>query len=202
MNMDTLRVYLAAFFTLCIYSLVLYKENKFFRIAETVLVSVTAANGIVLSFNNYIKPAVATDIIRDGKYLQVIPILIGLLMYARFIKKISWLQRIPMGFWVGVGSGYILTKNPGLFLSQVQATFMSLNTVNNVIFVTGVLTVLGYFYFTISLKNRAMNGVSMVGRTFLLVAFGAGFANTVMSRISVLLGRMQFLLQEWLKVAK
>ncbi len=195
------QIWLAAFFTVCIYSMVLYKENKLFRVAETVLVSITAANGIVLSFHNYIKPAIATDIVRDRKYLQLIPILIGLLMYTRFVKPIAWLARIPMSFWIGTGAGYIFTKTPALFFSQVQATFMPFNSVNNIIFIVGVVTVLSYFYFTVDLKNPVLNGSSKVGRMFILVAFGAAFANTVMSRISVLLGRLQFILQDWLNLA-
>ncbi|MGI6643502.1 MAG: hypothetical protein ACOX3V_05860 [Bacillota bacterium] len=196
------QTWLAAFFTICIYSMVLYKENKLFRIAETVLVSVTAANGIVMSFHNYIKPAIATDIVRDHKYFQLIPIFIGLLMYTRFVRPISWLARIPMSFWIGTGAGYIFTKTPALFFSQIEATFLSFDSVNNIVFIVGVVTVLSYFYFTLNLeKNAVLKGSSRVGRMFILVGFGAAFANTVMSRISVLLGRLQFLLQDWLKLA-
>ncbi|MDP2856465.1 MAG: hypothetical protein Q8P50_00620 [Bacillota bacterium] len=39
-----------------------------------------------------------------------------------------------------------------------------------------------------------------MGKVFLLVSFGAAFANTVMARMSLLLGRMQFLLQTWLGI--
>jgi hypothetical protein len=197
-----LKIWVSALGTLCIYSLVLYKENKLYRVAETVLVAAVAANCIVVTFNNYIRPTVASDIIRDGKYWRLVPILIGLLVYTRFIKPISWLQRIPIGFWIGVSSAYILTRNPGLFLSQVKATFLSLNNINNIIFVLGVVTAIAYFYFSVSLKNPLMKGASSIGRTFLLVAFGASFANMVMTRVSTLLGRVQFLLQDWLKVIK
>jgi len=33
---------------------------------------------------------------------------------------------------------------------------------------------------------------------FLMVSFGAGYGYTVMSRISLLIGRLQFLLYDWL----
>ncbi len=199
--MEQLQIWMAAFFTICIYSMVLYKDNKLFRFSETVMVAITAANGIVLTFHNYIRPAVTVDIGTDKKIWLIIPILLGLLMYARFIKPVAWLARIPMGFFVGVGAGYVFTKRPALFFSQIQATFLSLNTIDNILFVIGVVTVTTYFFFTVPLKSQFMKGTTAVGRVFLLVAFGAAFGNTVMTRISVLLGRLQFLLQDFLKIA-
>ncbi len=188
--------WLALFFTVCIFSLLLYKDNKLFRLAETVLVGITAANGIVLTFNNYIKPTIVSDIGTDGKYWYIIPILMGLLMYTRFFGPIGWLSRIPMGLWLGIGAGYILTRQPAVFFSQIQASFLQLNSINNIIFVLGVVTVLAYFFFTVETSKGPMKVASEIGKCFLLVTFGAAFANTVMSRVSVLLGRMQFIFQD------
>ena len=42
--------------------------------------------------------------------------------------------------------------------------------------------------------------VSRVGIWFLMIAFGASFGYTVMGRLSLLIGRVQFLLFEWLKL--
>ncbi|MGI6642684.1 MAG: hypothetical protein ACOX3V_01490 [Bacillota bacterium] len=196
------KLWLSAFFTLAIYSLVLYKDNKVFRFAETVEVGITAANGIVLTYHNYIRPAIAVDIIENHKYSQLIPICLGLLMYLRFVRSASWVSRIPMGFWLGIGAGYIFTRNPAVFITQISASFMSLNTVDNIIFVVGLLSVIAYLYFTVPTGKQPMKGITILGRSFLLVAFGATFGSTVMSRISVLLGRLQFILQDWLKIAK
>ncbi|HHX27998.1 MAG: hypothetical protein ACOX5Q_10550 [Bacillota bacterium] len=198
----TLQTWLSAFFTIAIYTLVLYKDNKVFRFAETVMIGITAANGIVLTYHNYIKPVVAVDIIQNHKYLQLIPIVLGLMMYTRFVKPIAWVSRIPMGFWVGVGAAYILVRNPGVFISQITASFLALNKLNNLIFVVGVIAVVVYFYFTVPIKSAPMKGATTLGKAFLLVSFGATFASTVMSRISLLLGRLQFLLQDWLRIAK
>lgn len=192
--------WIIAFFTLAIYTLVLYKDNKIFRFAETIMVAITAANGIVLTYHNYIRPAVAVDIVQNHKYLQIIPILMGLLMYTRFYTPLAWVSRIPMGFWIGVGAGYIFTRQPAVLISQISATFMPLNSINNIIFVVATITVTAYFYFTVSLKSPVMKGVTTLGRSFLLVCFGATFGSTVMSRISVLLGRLQFLIEDWLRI--
>jgi hypothetical protein len=39
-----------------------------------------------------------------------------------------------------------------------------------------------------------------IGIWFIMVAFGASFGYTVMARISLLIGRMQFLLHDWLGI--
>ncbi len=194
--------WLALIFTVCIFSLVLYKDNKMFRIAENTLVGITAANAIVLNYHNYVRPTVLTDMGKNGKYWYIIPIVIGLLMYTRFIHQVRWLSRIPMALWLGIGTGYILTTTQGVFVTQIQATFKSLNTVNNILFVLGVVTVLAYFFFTVPTNNAPMRAMTGVGKVFLLVGFGAAFANTVMTRVSVLLGRMQFIIQDILRVGK
>ncbi|HHY69197.1 MAG TPA: hypothetical protein GYA09_03220 [Firmicutes bacterium] len=196
----TVSMWLELFFTICIFSLLLYKDNKLFRFAEIVLVGITAANGIVMTFDNYIKPTIVTDIGVDHKFWYIIPIIMGLFMYTRFFGQIGWLSRIPMGLWLGVGAGYILARQPAVFFSQIRASFLSLNTVNNVIFVVGILSVIVYFFFTVDTGKGPLKVVSEVGKVFLLVTFGAAFANTVASRVSVLLGRMQFILQDVFKL--
>ncbi|MCH7760940.1 hypothetical protein IIA15_06000, partial [candidate division TA06 bacterium] len=82
-------------------------------------------------------------------------------------------------------------------MDQVRATFLPLNSINNVLLIIGVLTGLVYFFF--SKEHKGVFGVTAkVGIYFLMVAFGASFGYTVMARISLLIGRMQFLLFEWL----
>jgi hypothetical protein len=59
--------------------------------------------------------------------------------------------------------------------------------------------VLTYFFF--SREHEGWLGrVSKVGIVFLMVGFGASFGYTVMGRISLLIGRFQFLLEDWLRL--
>ena len=199
--MTPIQTWLAALGTLAIFSLVLYKDNKVFRLAEGLLVGTSAAHGIVLIYHNYLKPTVTVDVMREGQWVYLLPLVFGALIYTRFSKPHAWLARLPMALWLGVGSGYVIARQPGLLLTQTQASFLPLNSVNNVIFIIGLLTSISYFYFAVVTKNQAYGAVTRLGRVFLLVAFGASFANTVMARISLLLGRVQFLLQEWLQIA-
>jgi hypothetical protein len=67
----------------------------------------------------------------------------------------------------------------------------------NVVAIAGIFSVLIYFFFSKEHKG-ALGGVAKLGIWFLMVAFGASFGYTVMGRVSLLIGRMQFLLRDWL----
>ena len=63
----------------------------------------------------------------------------------------------------------------------------------------GTFTVLFYFFF--SVEHKKVGGViSKIGIWFLMVSFGASFGYTVMGRLSLLIGRVQFLLHDWLQI--
>ena len=70
-------------------------------------------------------------------------------------------------------------------------------SVNNLVVFIGVLTVLCYFFFSIK-HEGAFGRVASVGVWFLMVSFGAAFGYTVMGRISLLIGRFSFLVNDWL----
>ena len=73
--------------------------------------------------------------------------------------------------------------------------------ISNIIMFIGVITTITYFYF--SKQHRGLLGKSArVGIVYIMLAFGASFGYTVMARISLLIGRMQFLLHDWLGIIK
>ncbi|MBN1232051.1 MAG: hypothetical protein JXA60_01680 [Candidatus Coatesbacteria bacterium] len=65
----------------------------------------------------------------------------------------------------------------------------------------GVLTTLFYFYFSTP-HTGVVGKLAKVGIGFIMVSFGASFGFTVMARISLLIGRVQFLLVDWLHLIK
>jgi hypothetical protein len=65
----------------------------------------------------------------------------------------------------------------------------------------GVLTTLSYFFFSREHKG-ALKYSARVGIWFIMIGFGASFGNTVMGRISLLIGRVQFLLTDWIHIIK
>jgi hypothetical protein len=70
-------------------------------------------------------------------------------------------------------------------------------SLTNIVLVAGILTGVIYFFFSKEHKG-VFGGAAKVGIWFLMVTFGAAFGLTVMSRMSLLIGRIDFLLRDWL----
>jgi len=70
-------------------------------------------------------------------------------------------------------------------------------SLTNTLLIIGVCTSLIYFYF--SKEHKGILGVAAkVGIWFLMVSFGAAFGYTIMARISILIGRVDFLINDWI----
>lgn len=201
--MSPTQVWIAALGTLALFSF-LWKENPVYRFIEHVFIGLTAAHVVVMNWDSYIKPIWVTDIQKNGQYIWIVPFLIGLLIYTRYFPSTSWLARIPMSLTVGYGVGYTLAYNPLLFLRQVTDNFVTFQgktaaiTANNVLFFVLSMSALAYFFFTVSRDKYGLQHVASLGRYAIVIALGASYGSTVQGRISLLLGRMQFLLKDWL----
>ena len=125
-------------------------------------------------------------------------------MLLRFSNKLSWLSRWSFAFVVGLGAGITIPNFIHAFILK-QLTFDSLITaslpdsINNFLILLGVVSVLIYFFFSLEHKG-VIGGVSKIGVWFLMIAFGASFGFTVMARMSLLIGRIQFLIRDWLGI--
>ena len=125
-------------------------------------------------------------------------------MLLRFSNKLSWLSRWSFAFVVGLGAGITIPNFIHAFILK-QLTFDSLiaaslpDSINNFLILLGVVSVLIYFFFSLEHKG-VIGGVSKIGVWFLMIAFGASFGFTVMARMSLLIGRIQFLIRVWLGI--
>jgi len=203
----TIGIWIAALLTLAIYSF-LYKDNPFYKVAENIFVGVSAGYWAVYLWFNFAWPNLFEPLIKGHNFLYIIPILLGFLMFTQLIPRVNWLVRLPLTFTMGIGLGLaIIAAIQGDILPQLQATFVPFRGVHwftalsNFLLVAGVVATLIYFYF--SKEHTGVLGVgAQVGVWFLMVAFGASFGYTVMARISLLIGRMYFLLHDWLGIIR
>jgi hypothetical protein len=199
----SIGIWIAALLTLAIYSF-LYKDNPIYKVAEHIFVGVSAGYWAVMLWYNFAWPNLFEPLIRQGNILFIIPVIIGLMMFAPFIPKVGWLVRIPLTFTMGVSMAlFIIQTVQGEILPQVRATFLPLvgvslfQMVSNLLIILGVIFTLIYFYFSKPHKG-ALGVAAKIGIWFMMVSFGASFGYTVMARISLLIGRMYFLLHDWL----
>ncbi|HEU4437321.1 MAG TPA: hypothetical protein VFR89_07625, partial [candidate division Zixibacteria bacterium] len=75
-------------------------------------------------------------------------------------------------------------------------TVASQTAFNNLLIIAGSLSGLAYFFFSKEHKGL-FGGTAKLGIWFLMIGFGATFGYTVMGRLSLLIGRIEFL-RDWI----
>ncbi len=197
---------IAGLLTLAIMSF-LYRDNRIYKFAEHLFVGLAAGYYVALQFRSVLLPNLWNPLMA-GDVWNVIPLTLALLLFSRFVPSLTWLSRWPIGLMVGAYSGLSLIGfAQGDLVEQLRANMVSFapgspgnetaaQWVGNVLLVFGVIACLVYFFF--STEHRGAIGVTArVGIYFLMVSFGASYGFTVMARISLLIGRLNFLLREW-----
>lgn len=99
----TFGVWIAAFLTLCIFSY-LYRDNPFYRFSEAVFVGVSAGYAMVAGFWDSLVNTLLVKLspgwtrlwavptieeTQKPEWIYVIPLILGLLLFARFFLKLS-----------------------------------------------------------------------------------------------------------------
>jgi hypothetical protein len=207
-----LGAWVAAGLTLLIFTF-LYQDNPLFKLAEHLYVGVSVGYIIVKTWDTVVIRLIWTPIIKDGDWYLLMPVLIGMLMLSRYFPKISWMSRLAFAFIVGVGSGLAIPRVISSYiLKQVEDTVRPLiavtgggpavtfdltnpaSSVNSLVLLVGVVSVLFYFFFSIE-HAGPVRIAARTGIVFLMIAFGAAFGYTVMARMSLLIGRMSDLIE-------
>ncbi len=198
--MTDVQLTIVAFLTIGVYTYLYWKDNPIYTIIEHMYVGLSVSYVFANTFHAYIVPAVRDDIVRDGKWHFIIPLLLGLMIYARYSPSIGWLARYPMSFWVGYGAGYVLSYEVPVFIGQITASFWQLNSVNNVLVALCFLGALTYFVFTVRREVPGVAPAAAFGRWAIIVALGVSFGSTALYRFTIFVGRAQLLLFDWLKL--
>lgn len=199
--------WLAGFLTLAILSF-LYKDNPFYKFAEHLYVGISAGYWLIYVAFFDVYPMLWQGFQNETgveKWILLIPGALGVIMLSRWFPRIAWLSRWPIAFTVGMGAGLGITANiQGYVVPQVGATLLPVTgwnfvSLNNVILVVGVVTTLLYFYFSKPHKG-VLGWTAKIGIVFIMISFGASFGYTLMARLSLLIGRLDFLLGDLLHI--
>ena len=201
--LDHFEIWLRAYLILSLFSF-LYKDNRFYKLSEHVFAGLSAGYYVGLIWQTVIVQQLINPMIDEGEWMLIIPGILGVLMFARLIPKWSWVSRVSLAFVIGNTAGiYLMNALHGLIFKQLYATMGSISKGSEFsgvllafVVVVGVISTLVYFYF--SKEHKGVIGVTAkVGIWFIMIAFGAHFGFTVMGRISLLIGRAEFLFYEW-----
>jgi len=218
----SLEVWIAAALTLMVLSF-LWRDNPLYKFAEHLFVGVSAGYWMVMGFwstlwpNGVVKLVPAAARLTDpaaapppAEPLAAVPIALGLLMLLRLWPRHAWLARWPTAFAVGTTLGYTLVREVrSNIVNQISAAVAGglvaagprgvdwAATANLWVVLAGTVCCLTYFTYT-RRGDGAPGRVARAGLLVLMTAFGASFAYAVMGRVTILVGRLRFLLGDWL----
>lgn len=214
--MEIFGIWLGAFFTLGIISF-LYRDNPWYKLSEAVFVGISAGYWFVISFWDNLYGKFYLGVTGNSDYMLFVGAALGFMMILRLVPKIGWISRWPLSFVVGAISGlYLMNYFSSNVMAQVQNSILpffsagygepvfsaSFGTImGNVVLVAGTFTGLVYFFFSKE-HTGAFGGAAKVGIWVIMLTFGASFGYTVMSRMSLLIGRMDFIFGDWLGMIK
>ncbi len=197
--------WVAAFLTLCIFSF-LYKDNILYRLAESLFAGISFGYYVGLAKINTLEPNLFGPLFGDfgANWTLIFPFALGLMLYLRYVPKLAWISNwslaVYIGYYIGVN---LLQRLHGEILPQARGTMLPLSggfeeVTRHLVVIIGVLTVLIYFFFS-SPHKGPLKPAARIGIYFLMISFGASFGYTVMGRVSLLIGRLTFLVNDWVR---
>ena len=211
-SLETMGIIIAAGLSLALYSF-LYADNPLFKFTEHLYVGISVGYSITYSvallreqvWDPLFKPLITGGIIAPDAFLLIIPIFFGLCMFSHFFPKYSWIARYAFALFAGYGSGMAIpVSTSALLFKQTEAALKPFNSspqmfldITTIIVFISVVTVLVYFFFSIKHEGPVKH-VARTGTYFVMISFGASFGFTVMARIALIIGQVNFLMSDWL----
>ena len=208
----------AVVLTLFVFSYLL-GDNVLYRLTEHIFVGVSIGYATVVAFHTVLASKLFSPLataVSEGNseqiMLLIVPLVLGLFLLTKPFRSISWLGSISVAWLLGVGAALAIGGAlVGTLLPQMEATAdlryyvtrygPELGLFSGLLVLVSTIGVLLHFYFGRG-QEEGRGGVREglvriwggLGRWFILIAFGAILATTFTSRLSLLIGRMQFLL--------
>lgn len=211
--MELLGTWIAAFLTISALSF-LYKDNPVFRFAESLFAGVSLGYYVGLTLDQTLKPNLFVPL-QTNLHLNwdlAMAGLLGAFLYMRYVPKVGWVARYGLAIYVAYYIGVQFTRKldgevmplmartilpvKGFDFSGIAAFFNSPGMLA-LCAIVGTYSVLIYFFFSKE-QNAVTRPIARLGVWFLMVSFGAAFGFTVMGRVALLIGRLNFIIYDWL----
>ena len=153
----------AGLLTLIIFTF-LYKDNPFYKMAESLLIGVSIGYVLVITWSNTLMDMLFEPLFQTGELTLFIPLLLGLMMLGRFTNKTAALSRIPIAVMIGSGAGIAIpTMLYNRTIKQLTASVMPLFTADGtfnftgIIVIVGLLSTLAYFILVVNTKGSLVS---------------------------------------------
>ena len=184
-----------------------FKPNPVYRFAESLFIGVSAGYFAVIWYFSIIKPAYKSAL--GGDLLILIPLLAGLLLFipSNSEARYSKLRFLPAAFIVIVTTAINIPVYFSAFIQEMIRTSiiplvsfdesgalqtdMTINAVLSIVCITSATMFLVARHRN---NNRFINTTGEIGRFFILVAIGSAFAYTLLSRLILFMGKIEFIM--------
>jgi hypothetical protein len=187
-------------YLLMVWSL-LYKENRFFRFAENCFVGAACGYTLTKAIDSLNSSGIS-PIITKARYDLIIPMILGILILAKFKRNIAFVSQWGVNIMVGIATGLAIRGVlQAQVIVQITATFISLSMMpnplayfNNIFVLISVISTIFYFIFTREPSGH-LKYISKIGRYAIMLALGPVFASNVLTRMVLLAERVAFFLR-------
>lgn len=200
-NSISIIAWSGALCTFAIYS-VLYAENKFYRLFEHIFIGLGTGYGIYIYWSQVLGPKWWNPLMA-GYWQWTFALIIGSMFYFMYSKKNAWISRIIFGAFMGLSAGSMFREFYELYFPQMYKSMKPVAgqgmsaSIEAIIFYVILFSSMSYFFFSFEHKNRVVKNTATAGRWFLMIGFGAIFGATVMGRMTLFIGRFNFLINNW-----
>ena len=149
-----------------------------------------------------------------GQWWLIFALLIGLLFFTVYFPKISWMNRFAISVLMGWAAGNAFQQFMGTVAPQLVAAFRPPVTTYAVqglpngdnyhlwgvwlhpytlVALVALVCTFAYFFFSLEHKYSWVRQPAKAGRYLLMITLGIIFGTTVMSRFTLLIGRLEYL---------
>lgn len=194
-------IWAGALCTFAIYT-VLYKENKFYRLFEHIFIGLYGGYGVYITWSEILYPKWWKPMTEQGQWWWAFAAVVGSMFYFMYSRKHGWVSRVIFGLFMGFAAGGIFREFyegyfPQIGSSMKPFTGTPANIFSVLVFYVILLTAMSYFFFSFEHKHPLVKGSAQAGRWFLMIGFGAMFGATVMGRMTLFIGRLNFIINKW-----
>ena len=222
MDLKLILETVSLFLTLIVLLYLIFGDNALFRIVTYSFIGVAAGYVVVVLLFQVMLPRLYnlyTSLADPGSLLmvvvEIIPFILGLLLFFKLSPRLSSAGTLPMAILVGIGAAVAIGGAVfGTISGQVGGTIglfspsrtgnSSVSLIQGVFILVGVISTMAYFQFSTRVKtdvtgtevvvrrSAVMEFLAKVGQVFIGITLGAMFAGVYTAAISALVERLGF----------
>jgi hypothetical protein len=183
--LEVILVWFAAGATISVLSY-FFKPLPSFDFYESVTIGGAIANASLVTLGRLNRYNVN---LLSGDLSYLIPILLGLLMFAMLTKRHKWVIYYPSSIMIGTGMGMLLAESFKMVIignvvgviDQVRLATTTTDVINGLIILVGFATSTAYFIYTVK-QEGLMKYITVVGRLFMMAALGVTWASYMLDK--------------------